>query len=293
MVTRRCTQRQFLMRPDDETTGAFEYCLAVAAQRCGIELLFTVAMSNHHHTGIRDPEGRYPEFLEYFHKLFAKCQNALRGRFENFWSSEQTSVVRLVDAADVLDKLVYAVTNPVKEQLVERAAQWPGASSLGANRREEVRIARRPKHFFRDDGGMPETVELRFHRPEGYGDLSREEWSKLIGKRVRDVEIEAEKERLRNGARVLGVQRVLEQKWSAKPKSEEARWKLSPRIAAKNTWRRVEALLRNKLFLKAYRAARQVIADGYNFAFFPEGTYAMTRWFRVLCDTAPAEDCLP
>ena len=50
-------------------------------------------MSNHHHTGIEDPEGNYPEFLEHFHKLFAKCQNALRGRWENFWSSEQTSVL--------------------------------------------------------------------------------------------------------------------------------------------------------------------------------------------------------
>ncbi len=94
------------MRPDRETNNAFIYCLAVAAQRYGIRVIFTVAASNHHHTGIEDPDGNYPAFLEHFRdKLFAKCQNALRGRWENFWSSEQTSVVRLADRGDdVVDK---------------------------------------------------------------------------------------------------------------------------------------------------------------------------------------------
>jgi triacylglycerol lipase len=36
MITRRCTQRQFLLRPDPATNNAFVYCLAVAAQRAGI-----------------------------------------------------------------------------------------------------------------------------------------------------------------------------------------------------------------------------------------------------------------
>ena len=37
MVTRRCTQQQYLLRPDEETNNAVIYCLAVAAQRYGIE----------------------------------------------------------------------------------------------------------------------------------------------------------------------------------------------------------------------------------------------------------------
>ncbi len=131
MITRRCTQRQYLMRPDRETNNAFIYCLADAAARFHIEVIFTVAMSNHHHTGIHDPEGNYPAFIEHFHKLFAKCQNALRGRWENFWSSEQTSVVRLVEPTDILDKMTYALTNPVKDGLVEKAHHWPGVSSVG------------------------------------------------------------------------------------------------------------------------------------------------------------------
>ena len=33
MITRRCSERRFLLWPDNKTTNAFIYCLAVAAQR--------------------------------------------------------------------------------------------------------------------------------------------------------------------------------------------------------------------------------------------------------------------
>lgn len=132
MVTRRCTQRQFLLRPDAQTNNAFLYCLADAAQRCNIAVLLTHAMSNHHHTIVFDRDGNLPVFTEHFHKLVAKSQNALRGRWENFWSAEQVCVVHLVDAADVMRKLVYVATNPVKDRLVERVHHWPGVNGLAA-----------------------------------------------------------------------------------------------------------------------------------------------------------------
>src|SRR5829696_9109755 len=120
MVTRRCTQRQFLLRPDHDTNNAFLYCLTEAAQRFGIDVILPCAMSNHHHTVIFDRQGTVPAFTEHFHKLLAKCQNALRGRWENLWAAEQVCIVRLVDPADVMRKLVYTATNPVKDRLVER-----------------------------------------------------------------------------------------------------------------------------------------------------------------------------
>lgn len=288
MVTRRCTQRQFLMRPDEQTNESFEYCLAVAAEKCGIELLFTVAMSNHHHTGIFDPAGRYPEFLEYFHKLFAKCQNALRGRWENFWSSEQTSVVRLESDDDVVDKLAYAATNPVKDHLVERAVDWPGVSSFRANCSDEAKVIRRPKHFFRDDGPMPDHVHLRFHRPRGFAHLSVQEWAGLLRQRVRAVESRAAAERRATGRRCLGALGVSAQRWQARPTPGEPRRTVNPRVAAKNVWRRVEALRRNRRFLNAYRAARALLAAGYSYAFFPEGTYWLARFMPAVCGSEAA-----
>ena len=123
-------------------------------------MLFTVAMSNHHHTGIYDPEGNYPAFLEHFHKLFAKCQNALRGRWENFWSSEQTSVVRLVDPTTI-DKMTYALTNPVKDGS-SRGHHWPGVSSLEAiASRQSLFAGSRPSTFSATKAIMPDTVSSR------------------------------------------------------------------------------------------------------------------------------------
>ena len=283
LITRRCTQRQFLMRPDAETNEAFIYCLAVAAKRYKIDILFTVAMSNHHHTGIFDANGDYPAFLEYFHKLFAKCQNALRGRWENFWSSEQTSVVRLVGAEDVLNKLVYAVSNPVEAALVEYALQWPGVSSLRSMLEGRSLSAKRPVHFFRSEGGMPDSATLVLARPTEFQHLSERQWTALVAERVKLREKKFRLQRAKRGQRPLGVRAILQQRWSSRPKSSEPRRTTSPRLAAFNKWRRQEALLENKIFLRAYHEARSAFLSGLRAVLFPEGTYWLKRFAHVTC----------
>ena len=115
-----------MLRPDPATNNAFTYCLIEAAQRCEIDVLLPCAMSNHYHAVIFDRSGRYPEFVEHFHKMFARSQNALRGRWENVWASEQVCVVKLADRDAVMDKLVYTAANPVQDHLVERVHHWPG-----------------------------------------------------------------------------------------------------------------------------------------------------------------------
>jgi putative transposase len=288
MITRRCTQRQFLMRPDKETNNAFIYCLAEAAARFGIEVLFTVAMSNHHHTGIYDPVGNYPAFLEHFHKLFAKCQNALRGRWENFWSSEQTSVVRLVDPQDAIEKMVYALTNPVKDGLVERAHHWPGVSSLAAIHQRKSFIGARPKHFFRDEGVMPDTAVLAFARPRGFGHLTAADFAALVIERIRQFEEHAAAKRRQEGTVILGRRSVLRQGWRARPRDREPRRALNPRVAARSKWSRIEALLRNRAFRDAYLAARALFVDGMRDTLFPAGTYWLRRFARAACAPFPS-----
>ena len=283
MITRRCTQRQFLMRPDRETNNAFIYCLADAASRFRIDVLFTVAMSNHHHTGIYDREGNYPAFIEHFHKMFAKCQNALRGRWENFWSSEQTSVVRLVSPDDILEKMTYALTNPVKDGLVEIAHQWPGVNALGSILHNAQLTASRPKHFFREEGVMPDIVTLSFIRPPGFSHLGQSEFVALVADRVRQVEDTIAADRRRMGVPVLGRRSVLAQKWSNRPGDRENRRAFNPRVAAKSRWNRIEALMRNRSFLDAYISARTAFLEGLRDAVFPPGTYWLRRFARASC----------
>ncbi len=278
MVTRRCTQRQFLLRPDEETNNAFLYCLAEAAQRFGVEVLLTCAMSNHHHTVIYDRDGTVPAFTEHFHKLLAKCQNALRGRWENFWASEQVCIVHLVEPADVMHKLVYVATNPIKDRLVDKVHHWPGVNGLAALLAGRMLHPTRPRHFFRPNGPMPAAVTLTFTLPRELGDP--EQLLAELRERVAATEAVLVAERMQTGARVLGRRTILRQSWRDCPASREPRRNLRPRFAARNPWARVEALRRNREFLVTYREARARWIDGDAIP-FPVGTYWLRRFAHV------------
>lgn len=280
MITRRCTQRQFLLRPDAETNNAFLYCLAEAAARFRVEVILPAVLSNHHHTVVYDRHGTIIEFVEHLHKFIAKSQNALRGRCENFWSSESVSLVRLVDAADVLAKLVYAATNPVKDRLVERVRHWPGVNGLSALLNQRTITARRPRHFFRPEGSMPTTVSLTLAIPPELGDA--DEIRRALRSQVASVEAQAASERARSGCTVTGRRAILRQSWSSRPGGEpkEPRRGLRPRVAARNVWSRVEALMRDRAFLQAYREAWVQWREGLP-ATFPAGTYWLRRFANV------------
>ena len=132
MITRRCTQRQLLLQPDEELNQIYLYVLGLAAERTNTQLLHATAMGNHRHEVAHDRDGTRVEFYHFLHTLLARATNAVRGRFENVWSSEQTSVVRLVEVDDLVEKVVYAATNPVTAKLVARVHHWPGVNTLKA-----------------------------------------------------------------------------------------------------------------------------------------------------------------
>jgi hypothetical protein len=257
---------------------AFTYCLIEAAQRYRIDVVLPCALSNHYHAVIFDRSGRYPAFIEHFHKMFARSQNALRGRWENLWSSEQACVVRLVGREDVMNKLVYTAANPVQDHLVDRVHHWPGVNGLGALLAGRPLRATRPLHFFRPDGSMPETVQMPLTIPPELGPAAAVLTE--LRDRVRGVEAEREAERQRTGGRVCGRRAVLAQSWRGQPTSREPRRNLRPRVAAQNKWARIEALLRNRAFVEAYTTARAAWRDGVP-AMFPQGTYWLCRFARV------------
>jgi hypothetical protein len=281
MITRRCTQRQFLLRPDAELDNAFLYCLIEAALRFDICLLHSVAMANHHHTTIYDRLGRLCEFMEHFHKLLAKCVNSMRGRWENCWASEPACAVRLLHRDDVINKLVYGATNPVKDGLVESASDWPGVNTMDALLNGRELHARRPA-FFRSDGTMPAEVSITLELPPVLGDP--ETFFNEVRERVTKTELRHQIIRSVLGRSVLGRKRVLQQSWRDAPTSREPRRVLRPRLAARSKWARIEALLQSREFHAAYQQARRALLDGIP-TLFPAGTYWLRRFAGVA--TAP------
>jgi putative transposase len=288
MITRRCSERRFFMRPSRQTNNAFKYCLGVAAQRHNIGVIFTVAMSNHHHTGIIDRDGRLPEFLAYFHRLFARHQNVLRGRWENFWALEQTSAVELVTPDDIIEKMVYALTNPVKAHLVEKTRQWPGVTCLKALEQAKPLTASKPARFFRrDNDQLPSRVSLELVTPPGLEHLDRKEWLDSLLARLASIERDAGAERAAQGTRVAGRHNVRKQSWRGRPKTDEPKGTLNPRVASKSKWRLIEVLRRNREFIHAYKQARSLFMAGLP-ALFPAGTYWLRIHASATCEPFPA-----
>lgn len=285
MITRRCSERRFFLRPDDETNNAFIYCLGVAANKYGVKVIFTVTMSNHHHTGVIDSDGRLPDFLAHFHKLVAKHQNALRGRWEAMWAPEQTSAVELIDPDDVFEKMVYAFCNPVAGRLVEKVHHWPGVNSLTATVADKPLEAKRPRTFFRPDGDMPPSISVPLHLPSTLVAESRGAFVARLQERIACEEGKAAAERRQSGKAIVGRAVVRDQHWSDSPHSREPRRELDPRVACRNIWRRIEALARNKVWLDCYRTARAAFLKGAA-AIFPAGTFWLRRHAGVSCDPA-------
>jgi len=287
MLTRRSAERRFFLRPSEKVNQAFLYCLAFAANRYGVEILWVCALSNHYHLGICDVHGNYPDFLQLFNSLLARCLNALLGRWENLWAAEQCSVLHLGDADAIVDKMVYSLANPVQAQLIDRVVHWPGVNSLYDQLSDRIVVAKRPSWFFDDNGNMPDQAELRFARPPECAELDQKDWAEKISSAIELEEKKAAEERARTSSRVLGRKAVLRQSPFACPKTISERRGMRPRVASRNKWRRIELLKANKKFARSYRKAYERRRAGDFEVEFPYGTYQLRTLMLVRCQQGP------
>jgi putative transposase len=275
LVTRRCTQRQFLLRPGKLVNEVFLFVLALAARRFGIRIHAFCVLSNHYHLLLTDPHARLPAFGQFLDSLVARALNAALGRWESFWAPNSYSAVALATPEDVLDKAAYLLANPVAAGLVRSAKDWPGLWSA-PDRIGTVLHAARPKHFFDPKGLLPETVALRLSAPPGFE--SAEDFRRQLTSALAERE-SAE----RQGKEFLGVARVLAQRPTGRPAAGEPRRALNPRVAARDQWKRVEMLGRLAGFLASYREAWEARRAGKARVLFPAGTYLLRVLHGVPC----------
>jgi REP element-mobilizing transposase RayT len=268
-----------LLKPTPLTRVIFAFCLAMAALRTGVLLHAFCVLSNHWHGVVTDPQGRLPEFLAYLHKYVSKCINASLGRWENLWSSEPPSVVRLEDDEDVLDKIAYVMTNPLAAGLVGRSSRWPGLREY----RPRTHRAPRPSVFFRPNGPMPKVTPLTLVPPRLRSSDSVDETLRRVDQAVAARETELRNRLASEGKKPLGLKAIRAQKVTDTPWSHEPRRTLSPRIAAKDKWRRIEALRRLKDFVVDYHRAYAQWRAGALDVVFPPGTYALRVHAGVTC----------
>ena len=283
LVTRRTAQRQFLLKPSDLTNAIFGYLLAVAAARYAIDVHAYVVMSNHYHLVLTDTLGRLPLFGQFLDSLVARALNASYGRWESFWAPSSYSAVTLVSKGDILEKAAYTLANPVSAGLVSTGRAWPGLWSEPDQVGGEGQAFMRPDQFFDRKGQMPERSMLRLTPPPGF---AAEEFRGSLATRLAEIEKEAARRLDAQGRRFMGARRVLAQRHTDHPAPGEPRRQLNPRVAARDKWKRIEALGRLEAFLRDYREALAKLRQGVVGVVFPRGTYQLRVLLGVPCAAA-------
>ncbi|MBL8740028.1 MAG: hypothetical protein JNK04_03005, partial [Myxococcales bacterium] len=264
LLTRRSTQRLFLLRPDEKTNQIVRYCLGEALDRFGMELHCSVTMSNHYHLVVTDVRGCLPDFLRHLNLMTAKALNARWGRWENLWSVEQPCATWLVDDDDKLAKSVYTLVNPTVDDLVDRIEDWPGVSSWEAHVRGKAITVERPIEFFRKDGRMPERVTITVVAPRrANGERwALDDWNEKLIAAVRASEDAARVWRQKRCIRVLGRRAIRKQSAFDGPQTREARRRLRPSLACRDRERRVHELRVLRAFRTQHRAASKALLSG-------------------------------
>jgi len=283
MLTRRARGRTFLLRPSKRTNRIVAYVVAVVAARRNIQLHALVVMSNHWHVCLTDPDGAIVEFQRDCHQFIARAVNAHHGEFENLWSCASPSRVECESADDLIDRIAYTMANPVEACLVRHGASWPGLRRAWPSK---PRAIKRPSRFFRgpeDGGDWPEQAVLALVRPPGYETLSDDELAGAIRAAIDQREQRFRTQYDAESRPFLGRRRILEQSRHACPENREPRFRLSPRLACRNKWRRIERLQANKRWLGGYRRALAAWSAGDREVVFPAGTYQMRVRHGVHC----------
>ncbi len=281
MLTRRTSQRLYLLRPSNEVNACIRYCVAIAQRRSKLKLHSIVFMSNHYHIVATDEKGTLPTFTEELNKNLAKSLNCLHGRRENLWSGgEQTNHLTLADEETILEKTVYALSNPTKAGLVSHGGEWPGVRLY----RKGKYLAKKPSFFFRSEengGKLPDSLQLELTSPpigvhENATDMLIQS---ATTKQEKGLRIQWQQ----SGKKFLGAASVKAQSIHNSPNGGTQQKRICPRVACKDKLLRIKLLLSLKAFTRAYKPLQKQFSQGEHSVVFPVGTYRMARFYGARC----------
>jgi putative transposase len=282
LVTRRCSERRYFLRPSPKTNSIFLYVLAVAACRHGVLVHAFCVMSNHYHLLVSDPGAHLPAFMRDLDALVARATNASLGRWEGFWSSAGSySAVAHGATEDLVRKAAYVLANPVCAGLVPHGHEWPGLRTAPEQLGSARWTAVRPNVFFREHGEMPASAELALSVPPGF--RSAEEFQRVVAHATERREADARRAAQARRRGFLGRKRVLAQDPLAAPDSAEAWRQLNPQVAAGDPEERIGLLEALRGFRRSYRAALEAFRAGIRDVIFPAGTYLLRIEHGVAC----------
>ncbi len=239
LVTNRTVAAELWLLPLRERRKTIGGIIARAQEKHLVEIYAVCVLSNHYHMVVRAPHGNLSLFERDVNKEIAKRLNRFTGREGSLWGRRFSAQPAPLEV-DLLDAVLYTLTNPVHHNLVKHPRHWPGLTSYWQNcgsKNKEFKFthysdynkARRRKKRQRpvkiED--FQSTHTLRISPLPMFKHLSEEEQarmvSELIEERTNDLLAKAQEA----GGGFLGRKRLLNQSFGARPKNI----KRSPRPA--------------------------------------------------------------
>jgi putative transposase len=295
LVTRTTVMSLFLLTPSKTVNQIMEYCIAWAARGRGILIHAVSVESNHFHMVVTDTEGRLSDFMQELNRSAARCLLAYyrerfpKRRLETIWSNAQPFSATLLLTPDaVLDKIVYTLTNPVKDGLVRDFRKWPGYNTRPNDWRGSPRTVERPTFYFKN---TPEILTYQVCAPSQL-DGSVEIAIATVELHIRNAQQQAAVELAAQRRSAVGTAAILATDPFGAPMSPRPTGKLNPTLASGGDHEALSiAKQAIKLFRLAYRAAWEDFKAGAK-ALFPGGTLLMRTRFGQPCQPLDACWCV-
>ncbi len=291
LVSIRCIQARFLLRPSERVNQLILGVLAKAQRKYDVRVFAPAFLSNHGHLLVwfRDAEHQ-AKFMHFVDGNIAREIGRLHGWEGKFWGQPFSSSIVANDEASQVKMLRYVLEQGCKEGLVARPRDWPGvhaASILLSGRnpkgkwidRTALYEARRRK---RNQGKVrpidfEEEIELKISQIPCWEDLSPEEYLSRISDLVQEIEEATAARHLEQGTCPLGQQAVLRQDPRHQP--DTAKKSRLPIVHAASRGIRKRYIEAYRIFLQAYRSASEMLRSGKLDVPFPEGCFPPGRPF--------------
>ena len=282
-ITTRSIDRRLLLRPSKEVNDIIVGVIGRAQQHYDVKIHTFVFMSTHYHLlatfACADDKSR---FIGFINCNITRKLNALNERSGAGWQRRFTAIGVSKDRCTQERRLRYLLAHGVKEKLVRRAQDWPGASSLpwlvlgkpihGVWTSFTARYhATHRKTHVPTPGEFDIVYVLRLAVLPCWRAMSAELWRRLVAEMVAEIESEACEERVALETEVLGVEAVL----AAEPLSQLPRQRRSRAPSVHAVDAAVRRHLKEQLRLRsqAYDEASQRFRDGEWDVAFPSGMF--------------------
>jgi len=294
-------QNRHLLRPSPEVNDLFVGIVAYAQRKFGMVVNSLTALSTHWHALCRPRDAEHlADFMELVNcNLSKEIGTRLHGWPGAMWETRYKMVPITDEPAAQIDRLRYQLAAGVKENLVDKAEDWPGVHSAKALKTGEALVGHwysRSKEYAARQLRREKNVEASQFATEErlvlspipcWEHLPEKTWRQYVADLVDAIDEEGRQERERTGKKSLGAKKILR----VRPTKRPGKVKKSPRprVHAKSRQKRREWLEAFRAIVAAYREASERLLGGDRSAEFPEGTHPPNLPFVPLPETLVVE----